>query len=112
MEAATEGLKPVTDATFAAEVLQSDKPVVVDFWAEWCVPCRKVHTLFNELAGTELGTRVRFVKVDIDANPEISRTYQVMSVPTITIFKNGEPVQSVSGARPKGQLVRMIEDAL
>jgi thioredoxin 1 len=104
-------MKAVTDATFTSDVLQSDKPVLVDFWAEWCVPCRKVAPVLEEIA-TELGEQVSIVKVDIDANPETTRTYQVMSVPTLTIFKGGQPVQSIVGAHPKGALVRMIESAL
>lgn len=104
--------RAVTDATFATDVLQSDKPVIVDFWAEWCTPCRKLDATINQLAATELAEKVVFVKVDIDANPEITRTYQVMSVPTVTVFKGGEPVQSVTGARPKSDLVRMIESVL
>ncbi len=103
--------KAVTDATFATEVLQSDKPVLVDFWAEWCVPCRKVSPLLAEIAA-DMSDKVKIVKVNIDENPETTRNYQVMSVPTLTIFRNGQPVKSVVGARPKGDLVRLIESAL
>ncbi|MCW6009075.1 thioredoxin [Micromonospora sp. CPCC 205371] len=103
--------KSVTDASFVSDVLQSDKPVLVDFWAEWCAPCRKVSPLLEEIAG-EMGDKVRIVKLNIDENPETARAYRVMSVPTLTIFKGGQPVQSVAGARPKGDLVRLIESAL
>jgi thioredoxin 1 len=103
--------KSVTDATFVADVLQSDKPVLVDFWAEWCAPCRKVAPLLEEIA-TELNGRVTIVKLDIDSNPETTRAYQVMSVPTLTVFVKGEPVKSVIGAQPKGALVRMLESVL
>jgi thioredoxin 1 len=104
-------MKAVTDATFTADVLQSDKPVLVDFWAEWCVPCRKVNPLLEEIAN-EMGDKVSVVKVDIDANPETTQAYQIMSVPTLTVFKGGQPVQSIVGAHPKGALVRLIESAL
>jgi len=103
--------KSVTDATFVQDVLQSDKPVLVDFWAEWCAPCRKVEPLLMEIA-TELADRVEIVKLNIDENPETAMAYRVMSVPTLTIFKGGEPVQSVAGARPKGDLLRFIESAI
>jgi thioredoxin 1 len=103
--------KAVTDATFAADVLQSDKPVLVDFWAEWCAPCRKVEPLLVEIAG-EMGDRVQIVKLNIDENPETARAYRVMSVPTLTVFKGGQPVSSVAGAKPKGVLVNLIEAAL
>jgi thioredoxin 1 len=105
------GAKVVTDETFVSDVLQSDKPVLVDFWAEWCQPCRKVSPVLEEIAG-EMADRVRIVKVNIDENPETTRAYRVMSVPTLTIFKGGQPVHSVAGAKPKGELIRLIESAL
>ena len=103
--------KAVTDATFASEVLQSDTPVLVDFWAEWCGPCLRVAPVLEEIA-TEMGDKMKVVKLDIDANPNSARDYHVLSVPTLTVFKGGQPVQSVAGARPKGDLVRLIESAL
>ena len=103
--------KAVTDASFDEEVLKSDKPVLVDFWAEWCAPCRKVSPLLEEIA-TEMSDRLEIVKLNADENPETVRNYRVMSLPTLTIFKGGEPVKQVIGARPKGELVRLIESAL
>ena len=88
--------KAVTDATFTSDVLQSDKPVLVDFWAEWCAPCKKVDPLLAEIA-KEMGDKVEIVQLNIDENPETTRAYRVMSVPTLTIFKGGEPVNSVTG---------------
>ena len=105
------GYRAVTDATFTKDVLQSEKPVLVDFWAEWCAPCRKVEPLLSELAN-EMADKVEIVKLNIDENPETTMAYRVMSVPTLTIFKGGQPVKSVAGARPKGDLVRFIESAL
>jgi thioredoxin 1 len=102
----------VTDATFDADVLQSDKPVLVDFWAEWCAPCRKIETMLDEIAAGDLAEKVKIVKLDIDTNPETARQYQVLSVPTLTLFKDGQPFRSIMGARPKGDLVRLIESAL
>jgi thioredoxin 1 len=105
--------KSVTDATFVEDVLQSDKPVLVDFWAEWCQPCRKVDPLLAEIAADpQWADKVEIVKLNIDENPQTTMAYHVMSVPTLTIFKGGEPVKSVAGARPKGDLVRFIESAL
>ncbi len=104
-------MQAVTDANFVNEVLQSDKPVLVDFWAEWCGPCLRVAPVLEEIA-REMGEKVKIVKLDIDANPGTARDYQVMSVPTLTMFKGGQPVQSVAGARPKSDLIRLIESAL
>src|SRR5258707_14940440 len=105
------GGKVVTDATLVSEVVQSETPVLVDFWAEWCGPCLRVAPVLEEIA-REMGDRVKVVKLDIDANPNTARDYSVLSVPTLTVFKGGRPVQSVAGARPKGDLVRLIESAL
>ena len=105
-------MKVVTDKTFDADVLKSDKPVLVDFWAEWCVPCKKVDPLLAEIADSELGSQVEIVKVNIDENPQTALAYQVMSVPTLAIFKGGERVNSVAGAKPKSFLVNFIESAL
>lgn len=103
--------KAVTDATFTSDVLQSDRVVLVDFWAEWCMPCKKVDPLLTEIAN-EMGDRVEIVSLNIDENPETTRAYRVMSVPTLTLFKGGEPINSVTGAKPKSALVNFIESAL
>jgi thioredoxin 1 len=103
--------KEVTDASFATDVLAAPRPVLVDFWAEWCTPCRKIHTVLDEIAGTELGERIEIVKMNIDENSETALRYQVMSLPTLTIFKGGEPVASV-GARSKSEIIQFIENAL
>jgi thioredoxin 1 len=106
------GAQAVTDATFEADVLKSDIPVLVDFWAEWCHPCRKIDVMLNEIAQGDLADKVKIVKLDIDANPETAMAYQVMSVPTLTMFKDGQPFRSIMGAKPKSELVRLIESAL
>jgi len=104
-------MNEVTDATFVDEVLMADTPVLVDFWAEWCGPCLRVEPVLKEIA-SEMGDRVKIVKMDIDTNPNTARDYRVLSVPTLTVFKGGQPVSSVAGARPKSDLVRLLEDAL
>ncbi|GIL29869.1 thioredoxin [Actinocatenispora comari] len=103
--------KAVTDASFDADVLKADKPVLVDFWAEWCGPCKKVSPVLEEL-GQQYAGQVEIVKLNIDENPNTARNYGVMSIPTLTVFKGGEPVQSVVGAQPKSALAKFIESSL
>jgi thioredoxin 1 len=103
--------KDVTDASFATDVLQASRPVLVDFWAEWCAPCRKIEPLLTEIAG-EMGDRIEIVRLNIDDNPQTAMEYRVMSIPTLTIFRGGQPVQSVAGAKSKSDLVRFIESAI
>lgn len=92
----------VTDATFESEVLSSDKPVIVDFWAPWCVPCRRVSPIIEELS--ESTEDVRFVKLNVDDNPATAMSYQISSIPTISRFEGGEIRQQAVGALPKNQL--------
>ena len=96
-------IKEVTDATFEEEVLHSDRPVVVDFWAAWCGPCRMVAPEMEKLAEKYAGT-VDVVKVDVDANPGLSRAFNILSIPTIAFFKPGEQPKGVVGFKPMEQL--------
>jgi thioredoxin 1 len=103
--------KTVTDATFDAEVLGSDVPVIVDFWAEWCGPCKMVAPVLEEIAAEHAG-KVVVAKLNTDENPEITRRYQVMSIPTMSVFSGGEVVKSIVGAKPKAALLRDLEGYL
>ena len=93
-------LPDIDDATFEQEVLEADKPVVVDFWAPWCGPCRVIGPILDEMAA-EHGDRVRFVKLNVDDNPQVSSRYNVLSIPMVVLFENGEPQETVVGARPR-----------
>jgi len=103
--------KTVTDASFSADVLQSDKPVLVDFWADWCGPCKMIAPALEEIAD-ELGDKVTIAKVDIMANPDTASSMGVQSIPLLKLFKNGQPVADLLGARPKSQLKAWLEGEL
>lgn len=97
--------KTVTDATFADEVLQSDRTVVVDFWAEWCAPCKMVSPVLEEIA-REHADKLTIAKLNIDENPQTARQYQIMSIPTMSVFSGGQVVKNIVGAKPKTALLR------
>ena len=100
----------VSDANFQAEVIESGEPVLVDFWAPWCGPCRIVGPHLEELAGER--DDVRVVKLNVDDNPQTAASYNVMSIPTILLFKNGDVAHQIVGAMPKNRIVTEIEPAL
>ncbi len=102
---------PVDDSNFDQMVLQADKPVLVDLWATWCRPCLMVAPILDELAD-EYDGRIDFVKVDVDQNPKTASRYGIMSIPTLLVFKNGEPVSHIVGVRPKGELKQSLDAAL
>jgi thioredoxin 1 len=101
----------VTDATFADDVLTSDKPVLVDFWAEWCGPCRLVSPVLEEIAA-EHSDKIKIVKLNIDENPQTARDYHVMSIPTMSVFASGKVVKSIIGAKPKSAILADLADYL
>jgi thioredoxin 1 len=101
--------KVVTDATFDTEVLQSSKPVVVDYWAEWCGPCRMVAPVLEEIAG-EHADKIEVVKLNIDENPKVAQRYQIMAIPTMSVFQNGEVVKQIVGAKPKAALLKELAE--
>ena len=105
--------KPVSvdDSNFDQIVLQADKPVLVDLWAAWCKPCLMVAPILDELA-EEYNGRISFVKVDVDQNTKTAARYSVMSIPTLLIFKKGEPVSHIVGLRPKEELKRSLDTVL
>ncbi|HME05264.1 MAG TPA: thioredoxin [Solirubrobacteraceae bacterium] len=103
-------LTQVTDANFDAEVLEAEGPVLVDFWAPWCGPCRVVAPVLEEIASER--PELRIVKLDIDENPQTAARFQVLSIPTMILFKGGQPAKTVIGAYPKKKLEKELEPAL
>lgn len=103
--------KAISDTSFDADVLQADRPVLVDFWAEWCGPCKMIGPSLEELS-EELGEKVTIAKLNIDDNPDAAARYGVRSIPTMILFKNGQPAATKIGAAPKSQLQGWLEGEL
>ena len=101
----------VTDATFEADVLKSSEPVVVDFWAEWCGPCKMIGPSLEEIA-VEMQGKVKIVKMNVDENPGVPGTFGIRSIPTLILFKDGKAASQKVGAAPKGDLVKWISSAI
>lgn len=104
-------VEKVSDQSFEQDVLKSSAPVVVDFWAEWCGPCRMVGPILDEVSG-DLGDKVKIVKLNVDENPETASKYGIMSIPTLLLFKDGKIASRQVGAAPKAKLVQWISGAI
>jgi thioredoxin 1 len=102
-------IKAVTDADFETEVLKADKPVLVDFWAEWCGPCHLVSPILEEI-NAEHGDKMTFVKMDVDENPLTPAKYEVTGIPALNVYRNGEVVRQIVGAAPKAALLNELSE--
>jgi thioredoxin 1 len=104
----TEHIVHVTDETFEPEVLKSDRPVLVDYWAEWCGPCKAIAPILEEIA-RDYGGKLKVAKLDVDANVEVPKKYNIRGIPTLMLFKNGNVEESIVGARSKSQLTAFLD---
>ena len=104
----SENIVHVTDASFETDVLQSDTPALVDFWAEWCGPCKMIAPILNEIADEYAG-KMKICKVDVDSNPETAANFNVRGIPTLLVFKNGTVEATKVGALSKGQLIEFVD---
>ena len=100
----------VTDESFETEVIKAGKPVIVDFWAEWCGPCKMIAPILEEIAAEE--DNIKIAKVNVDDSPDLARRYEIMSIPALIVFENGEPAKKLIGAKPKGALLEEIGEFL
>jgi thioredoxin len=101
--------RAVTDATFETEVLKNSKPVIVDYWAEWCGPCRMIAPVLEEIA-SEYSDKIDVVKLNVDDNPVVAQKYQILAIPTLNVFQNGEVVKQIKGAKPKSALLKDLAE--
>ncbi|MGI8662196.1 MAG: thioredoxin [Acidimicrobiales bacterium] len=104
-----EGIATLTDSTFDEEIGAATETVVVDFWAEWCGPCKMIAPILEEIAGEQAG-KVKIAKLNVDDNPDVARRFEVMSIPTLIVFKDGQPVRRMVGAKGKGQLLQELSE--
>ena len=105
----SESITNLSSETFESEINSADKPILVDFWAEWCGPCKMIAPILEEIADEQEGT-IKIAKVDVDSSPELAQKFEIMSIPTLIVFNNGEPTKRLVGAQGKHQLLDAISE--